>query len=292
MRCIAININPEDFKNASFEFLEYYNLCPKKPEQTFLEEILEKYANLPYENISKIIHLSENFTSENRIRLPDRVIDDHERFKLGGTCFSLTFYLQSILLSLGFNCYPVMADMRNQPNVHCALIVRLGQKKFLVDPGYLLTQPMEMNKDNPKLYRTEHTGVELRFNKQDERFFLYTFDREQVKWRYQFFDRPTSPNEFLKHWQDSFYKGTMHGIVLTKIQKDGMIYMHNDYLKITSIEGQQKQRVKSNYLTVVQQSFGFDPELVEHAQEAMVSNMALERELGIFKNKKGDDAAD
>lgn len=256
-----------------------------------MEQILNHYTNLPYENISKIIKLNQDFTAQDRIRLPNEVIDGFEQFRLGGTCFSLTFYLQSILLFQGFSCYPVMADMRNQPNVHCALIVLYNQKKYLIDPGYLLTRPMEMSKDNPRLYKTSHTGVELRFTKDDERYHLYTYDRHQLKWRYQFIDKAISSVEFLQHWQDSFYKGTMHGIVLTKVQKDGMIYMHNDYLKITSIEGQQTQRLKSNYLSVVQQTFGLNPELVEQAQEAILLNMALERELGYFKIKKDGHAA-
>jgi arylamine N-acetyltransferase len=287
-----IQLLPEQFKEASAEFLDYFNIKPSSPDLLYLEQILNNYTNLPYENISKIIKLGQDFTTDNRIRLPNEVIDDHEKFHFGGTCFSLTFYLQSILLFQGFNCYPVMADMRNQPNVHCALIVLYNQKKYLVDPGYLLTRPMEMSKDNPRLYKTSHTGVELRFAKEDERYHLYTFDRQQVKWRYQFIDRPISAAELLKHWQDSFYKGTMHGIVLTKVQKDGMIYMHNDYLKITSIEGQQTQRLKSNYFSVVQNTFGFDPQLIEQAQEAMQRNMALERELGFFKTKKGANATE
>lgn len=288
---MSIILNPEDHRSSALQFLDYYAIKQKSPGQLFLEEILEKYTNLPYENISKIIKLNQDFRSENRIRLPDQVINEHEQFKFGGTCFSLTFYLESILKTLGFNCYPIMADMRNQPNIHCALVVIMEMKKYLIDPGYLLTRPMEIHPDAPRLYRTEHTGVELRFDQSDERYHLYTFDREQKKWRYRFWERPTPPADFLRFWQESFYKGTMHGIVMTKINPDGMIYMHNNYLKITSIEGQQKKRLKEDYLFTVEDIFGFDSELVEKAQEAMQRNMALERELGIYK-KKDKNAAD
>ena len=282
---MPILLKPEDHRSSAFQFLNYYNIKQKLPGQLFLEEILEKYTNLPYENISKIIKLNEDFSSENRIRLPDQVINEHEQFKLGGTCFSLTFYLESILKTLGYNCYPIMADMRNQPNIHCALVVIIDMKKYLVDPGYLLTRPMEIHPDVPRLYRTEHTGVELSFDKSDERYHLYTFDRQEKKWRYRFWDRPAPPQDFLRYWQESFYKGTMHGIVMTKIKPDGMIYMQNNYLKITSIEGQQKQRLKEGYFSTVQNIFGFGPELVEKAQEAMQRNMALEWELALSKKR-------
>lgn len=277
---------PENFKEAGNEFLSFYAISPKLPDVDYLQQILAAYTNLPYENVSKIIKLNNHFTSEDRIRLPDEVIADHEQFRLGGTCFSLTFYLQAILLHQGFSCYPVLADMRNLPNVHCALVVIMSGKKYLIDPGYLLTRPMQISKDNPRLYRTEHTGVELRFDREEERFHLYTFDRSQYKWRYRFLDQPAAPEQFLKYWHESFYKGTMHGIVLTKINPDGMIYMHNDYMRITTPEGQQKQRVKSDYIRVVEDRFGLQGELVERAQEALQRNLALERELGIFKPKE------
>ena len=283
---IAILVNPEEHRAAVLQFLDFYHITQKSPALAFLGEILEKYTHLPYENISKIIKLNQDFLSLNRIRLPEQVINEHEQYRFGGTCFSLTFYLESILKTLGFICYPVMADMRNQRNIHCALIVLLERKKYLVDPGYLLTRPMEIHPDMPRLYRTKHTGVELRFDKNDERYHLYTFDQTQTKWRYRFRDCPVSHRDFLMFWQESFFKSTMHSIVMTKIKEDGMIYLHNDYLKISSIAGQHKQRLKSNYLTVIQDVFGIDPQLVEQAQEALSRNMALERKFHIFTAKE------
>ena len=204
----------------------------------------------------------------------------------GGTCFSLTFYLQSILTQHDFMCYPVIAHMRNRPNVHCALVVIMNRLKYLVDPGYLLTQPMEIHPDKPRLYRTTHTGVELRFNKDDESYHLYTFDREEIKWRYTFMDQPLQADEFLKHWQASFYQGTMHGICMTRVQDDGMIYLHNDYLQVTSIEGKIKKKLKENYLDTVQDLFGISPQWVEEALSAIPRNKELEKELGFYSPKK------
>jgi arylamine N-acetyltransferase len=282
-------LDPYDHLDAVDEFLDFFGLKSKSASLAYLEQILSFYARLPYENISKIITLSDDFLSPDHIRLPGQIITDHIRYHLGGTCFSLTFFLQTILVKHDFTCYPITAHMRNRPNEHCALVVNLEKKKYLIDPGYLLTRPMEIDPDKPRLYQSPFTGVELTFDSGEERYHLYTFDRQQVKWRYCFEDRPLSAEDFLKYWQLSFYKGTMHGICLVQIRRDGLTYLHNDFLQVSTIDGKKKQRVGSDYQTVVKDIFDIAPEMVEQAKTAISANMALERKYNIYKKAKKDE---
>ncbi|HPG40034.1 MAG TPA: arylamine N-acetyltransferase [bacterium] len=278
---------PDTHNGAVQQFLTYFNITSEPPHAEYLVKLLEAFTNLPYENISKIIKLNHDFTAETRVRLPEEVMEDHIRFHLGGTCFSLTWFLQALLLSQGFICYPVIAGMRNRPNCHCALVVLQDGKKYLVDPGYLLTSPMEINKDQPRIYRTSHSGVELVFDKTLEQYFLCTFTRHESKWRYFFQDMPVPPEKFLHYWLDSFYQSTMHGLCLTKIRKDGLVFLHKDFLQISNFEGKEKLKVKQNYHTIVQEIWGIDPELVEHALAAIPENIQQQKELGLFyKNKR------
>ncbi|MBN2411397.1 arylamine N-acetyltransferase [candidate division KSB1 bacterium] len=281
-----IIINPADHEQAVSHFIKYHNIKSKSPELSYLEELLIHYAGLPYENISKIVKLHHDFSSPERIRLPEEIMDDYERYHLGGTCFSLTFFLQSLLTIQGFHCYPVIASMQNRPNAHCALIVSLNEKKYLIDPGYLLTKPMELHKNHPRVYRTPHSGVELIFNKNNEHFFLRTFDRHQSKWRYFFRDDPVPPDLFLSFWYDSFYKSTMHDICLTKIRNDGLVYMHKDLLQITNFDGKQKEKIKHNYHAIVHNIFGIDPQLVEQALVAIHENIRRQKQLGLFRKNE------
>jgi len=283
-----IILDPFQHLDGVKQFMDYFDIEPQNPGLLFLQKILTHYAQVPYENVSKVLKLNRDFTSPQHIRLPEEIIDDHIQYGLGGTCFSLTYYLQSILSIYDFHCYPVMADMKNRPNVHCALVVELDRKKYLVDPGYLLTQPMEINPDKPRLYRSPHTGVELRFDTRDERYHLYTFDRQNIKWRYTFKDRPTPADEFLQHWLASFYQGTMHGILLTRVQNDGLIYLHNNYLQISNIEGKTKKRLKENYPNIVQDLFGISADLIQEAEQAIARNMELEKKFGYFRQGKNN----
>ena len=278
-----IILDPTAHADAVHHFTQFFRLAAAAPSLILLQQILSRYSQLPYENISKIVKLRKDFLSPERLRLPEEVMDDHARFHLGGTCFSLTFFLQSILSQHDFQCYPVMADMSNRPNVHCALIVSLDRTKYLLDPGYLLTQPMEIHPDKPRLYHTPHTGIELVFQHQDHKYHLYTFDRQQSKWRYRFSDRPTPPEEFQQHWQASFVQGTMHNICLTRVSERGMIYLHKDYLQVSTIEGREKRRIKQNYSGIIQDLFGIAPEWVEQALAAIPHNLEFERQSGFFR---------
>lgn len=278
----GFHLEPFRHRDGVQMFLDYFHLPPRKAGLRFLQEILERFATLPYENISKIIQLHDNWDRLEKLRLPEQVMADHIAHRLGGTCFSLTFFLQAILTQHGFGCYPVMADMRAGRNIHCALIVLLDGVKYLVDPGYLLTRPMELNPQKPRLYRTEFTGVELRYDLDTARYSLFTFDKMETKWRYHFSDYPTPPEEFLRHWLASFGWNSMHGICLTKVMHGGLIYVRQTFMRETTFAGKRNIHIKKNYHAAINEVFGIEPQLIERAQWALAENLARKREMGLW----------
>ena len=283
-----IHLDPHLHSDGVLTFMDFFDLRQKKPELLFLREIIMRFATIPYENISKIIKLNSNWDSETKIRLPEEIIDEHISFHLGGTCFSLTFFLHTILTMNGFDCSPVMADMRAGRNIHCCVVVRLNGKKYLVDPGYLLYHPMEIDPARPRLYRTQFAGIELQYDPKTEYYNLFTFDKNETRWRYRFRDRPTPADEFLGHWYASFWKPTLHGILLTKVTKDGLIYVHKTFMRETTFHGRRNMNIKKNYHTAIHDIFGIDAQLIDQAQSALKENLAQERELGLYlpKNEK------
>ncbi|HHE37213.1 MAG TPA: hypothetical protein ENL20_01400 [Candidatus Cloacimonetes bacterium] len=256
-------------RNSSKLFLSHFNLTSQKPEIIFLKEILLHFSKIPYENISKIIKFNKHQKFEDRIRLPEEIIEDHIRNRLGGTCFSLTFFLQTILTSNGFKCYPITADMLNRPNEHCALIVVLKDNKFLVDPGYLLSEPVQLIYGS-NIVQTQVSTIELVYDDLDELYHVYSFDGIYKKWRYCFEDKPVSDDEFQKYWEASFFKGTMNGICLNQIQDGKMMYVHNDYFRITSLKGKEKKKISENYISSINKIYGITPELIEQAQSLLL----------------------
>lgn len=265
--------------------MAFFKLQRKRPDLSFLQEILLHFANLPYENLSKIIKLNKAWDYENKIRLPEEVIEDHISHKLGGTCFSLTFFLQSILNFSGLVCYPVMADMRAGKNIHCCLIVVLNSVKYLVDPGYLLKKPMEINPEKLQLVRNEFADVELKFDQKNQSYNLFTLNKNEVKWRYRFQDRPVPPDEFLDHWLASFRLNSMHRIYLTRIMGNGLFYVQDNFMRKTTFECKQNFNIKHNFHSAIYDIFGIDKELTEQARSTLKMNLEKERALGLWVPK-------
>lgn len=272
---MALILDPQQHSDGVRRFLLHYNLLPgRQPDLVGLQKILVSFSHLPYENLSKIIKFHRHGVEESeRLRLPEEVVEDHLHSHLGGTCFSLTFFLQAILLQHGFSCYLVMGDMKAGRNIHCALIVMLDHTKYLIDPGYLLRQPLALDPNRPRLYHTEFTGVELRLNPAHAAYEVFTFNRQEMKWRYRFVDRPTSPEEFLSHWQASFHRNSMNALCLTRVTDEELIYIRKDFMRITNLAGKRNVSIKDKYHSTIQQTFGIAPEYVERALSALRDNL-------------------
>ena len=130
------------------------------------------------------------------------------------------------------------------------------------------------------------SGVDLDFQKESETYELYTFNQTERKWRYRFQDQPVSDEDFLKHWLKSFAWNSMHGLCLTKVEKDRMIYIHKTFMRETAFEEKKNMNIKNNYHATISQIFGIDSQLVEEALSAIKYNMEREREMGIWIPKK------
>jgi arylamine N-acetyltransferase len=265
-------LNPYRQKEAVALFYETAGFRAEKPDFEFLCRILSVFSRIPYENLSKIIKYRHFFEDVQRIRLPLEVMDSYRRKRLGGTCFSLTFLLQSILCVTGFECYPVMADMHRGRNVHCALVVLLNGSHFLVDPGYLLNEPMLLQRGKGHVFRTLFTGLEVSFDNEHEVYRVSTFNKREKQWRYSFSDLPVGPDTFLSHWLGSFQWNSMNGLCLNRVDRERMVYIHNHYMRQTSFEYKESMNIQSRYHAVVESVFGIEKSVLEEALAALEAN--------------------
>jgi arylamine N-acetyltransferase len=279
-------LNPFLHTAAAKGFHGHFGIASKKADIHYLKEILHHFSKFPYENLSKIIKHSRETEMLRKLRFPVEVMEGYVQNRLGGTCFSLTFFLETVLVHNGYRCYPVMADMKWSANSHCAVIVFLDDAKFLVDPGYLLNQPMRLADERPRVFDSEFTGVEL-VRRPDTGFCeVHTFNRTEMKWRYRFRDVPCPPDEFLRHWISSFSWNSMHGLCLTRTDRGRLIYIHKQFMRESSYSGKRNFNIKNDYHARIHAAFGIEPVTVERALSALEFNMARERELGLWKPKE------
>ncbi len=116
----------------------------ERPEPTtMIAVIAQAVGHLPYENLGKVADRSERGS----IRLPTiaETVDSHLANGSGGTCFALTDLLRALLVASGFDARPILADRTYGPATHCAVRVELQGRPLLVDPGYLIHEPLPLS---------------------------------------------------------------------------------------------------------------------------------------------------
>ncbi|MFQ6103710.1 MAG: arylamine N-acetyltransferase [Candidatus Glassbacteria bacterium] len=271
-------LEPERYRAASTGFFKHFSFTPGGPVRDFLELLMERYTMIPYENLSKIIKREYVGTGPGRLRLPEEVLGDHIERGLGGTCFSLSFYLMSILHNAGLESYICMAHMRRRKNVHCVTVVRTIEGKYLLDPGYVISSPVPMKRNSPVVLKTPHAFVRLTYDNVRRVFDLFSGNRDELKWRYRFSDVPVSLADFLEHWQSSFDQQTMDNICITLRRGNRLVYVHGDYYRESRIDGFSKRRLKQNLHGTIQRVSGVSGQVIEEALCA----------LGLHR-KKGND---
>lgn len=250
---------------AVFLFQGHFGLDRPRPDLDYLRQILRHYARIPYENISKIIKVAKNPDPEAKFRLPREVMEDHILHRLGGTCFSLTYFLERILSASGYPCHKAMAHMSAGENIHCVMVVEVSGEHFLVDPGYLLWEPLPLPSEEPQTAYTPRGGLELQYDPSECQYHLFTLDVGGHKWRYRFSDQAVSDREFREHWIASFSKPTMHNILLNQLTEKGQLYIRGNHLRLTSLREERKANIRQDYHQKIRQLFGIDPGWVEEA---------------------------
>ena len=272
----------ETYCHAAQDFLIQKGLHRNRPDIDQLKAILEVFAALPYENLSKIIKYHHAPQGGHSVRFPDEVFEDHLKHGLGGTCFSLAYSLLTLLHFCEFQAYAVLADMRYGRQTHCAVVLLWEDEKYLIDPGYLLTRPLRIVPQGESRMQTAVSVVELLYESAQGAYQLWTTQSGNRKWRYSWVDHPVSMDEFHARWMDSFQWNGMHGLCLNKISQDRMVYLHKNFMRETSINGKRNFKINDHYPQVVARTFAIDVHIVEEAQAAVGKNKVGKWESGLW----------
>jgi len=241
---------------------------------TFLKDFALHFSRFPYENISKIVKTANAPDPRECMRLPQEVVIDHLEHNFGGTCFSLAFMLERMLRVSGFHCYKVMADMNSGRNVHCLVMVREGEIRYMIDPGYALYGVIPIPEEGTRQVTCPHAMVEVErsgpgAHSEGGVYNVWTTDSTGRKWRYRFRDDPISDTDYETHWIASFSKPTLNHICLTRITPQGHLYFRKDYSRFASRAAINKQRVRDGVEKYIQEEFGIGADWVSLARKIL-----------------------
>ena len=283
---------------ATSKFLDICSSTEDSPSLKLLGKIAEEFGRIPWENLTKFIkkhHINGQGDTEfsssesaiitefpsfddqcqftlsqnefwNCLRLSEEVIEDFVHHGTGGTCFSLTHALAIIASDLGFTVFPAMADMKHGPNIHCALVSIIDGKRYIVDPGYLIVEPLQLEIGKPVSVELPGHSINYVPVKEMDAFDLYTKNvRGEKVFRYRIRPTPVTENEFLGHWLASFEANGMNGLHLNAFSSAGRLSAHNFNLRIDDGMRKKNVKLKTDYVGKVSTEFGIERSIVETA---------------------------
>ncbi len=215
-------------------FLDNFGITEQIAPEHLLRNVVTAFSSLPYENLTKIIMESEAGRVELARRDPYRVLSDHFEFGSGGTCFSLTATLLHLVRALGFEAEPLLADRHYGTNTHCALMVRIENRPHLIDPGYLILEPIPMLPPETREIVTHFNRISLVPKADGNRIDLFTLRERSSSCRLTYKTSPADAGEFLKAWDESFQWEMMTYPLLTRVQGDAQLYLRGNRMLIRS----------------------------------------------------------
>jgi arylamine N-acetyltransferase len=257
----------EEDRRAAIRLIDSFGLRNLSSGAHGLEEIYERLRALPYENLTKLLRKHSGDPPSSWPRLPEEVVRDYLAWRSGGTCFSLTKLLETVLLEAGFRCHPVLADMPHGREIHCALVVHADHERYLLDPSYLLPKPMKLPVRGQTSLRSPASVLVLE-GESATTYRLFTRRADQPpKWRYTFRDEPATENRFMSRWMESFDQTMMNSLVMTTLSYDRQLYLHNDRLQEVGLESRRTTALREDYADALGHVFGIDESLARKAHQ-------------------------
>jgi len=242
-----------------------------------LGNVLRCFARLPYENLSKIVRHAQGGDAAASRRDPQDVVCDHIDLGAGGTCFSLTATLCHLVRALGFAAEPILADRHYGVDTHCALLVWIDGRAHLVDPGFLIVDPVPLLGDGEQEIETSFHTVRLVPEAAPGKVALHTVQDGAASHRLTLKTDPVDWGDFCRAWDTSFGWEMMRQPLLTTVVAGAHLYVRGKHWQTRSRHTVQRARVSDEeWVQAVARTFAIDRRLVESA-------------LRVLRESEGDD---
>lgn len=240
-------------------FFDHFGLLPEGGVNR-LYDVAAAFSRIPWENLTKFLLKARG---EERLRMPGEVFEGHARNGTGGTCYSLTEALGSVLAACGWRVRPLTGHMRHGRNIHCALLAEGWGESFLLDPGYVVPMPVRLNKEGGVL---SLPGRKLVWTAGGEGWDLHSVENEgKPQWRYHLESRELAREEFIAFWKESFNAPGLNSLHINLSLPDRRLSAHNGNLRIAAERDSENRKLAADYGSSVSEAFGLSSSLAGEA---------------------------
>lgn len=245
---------------AAGVFFEHFGISPGG-RASDVHLVAETFGMIPWENLTKFLLKA---AGENRPRLAAEVMEGHAANGTGGTCYSLTEALGSVVSACGLSSRPLTGHMKHGRNIHCALLVQGKSGTFILDPGYTVPGAVELDSDGSG--EIDVPGRRMLWKPVQAGWELHTEENGEHRHRYTLESRVLSRAEFLGYWKDSFDATGLSGLHINMPGRmGGRISAHNENLRIVNDKARTNTRLSKDYPALVHENFGISPEVALEA---------------------------
>ncbi len=233
---------------------------------TLIHKLCAAFANMPYENLTKIIKSDAVISAGSAKRLPDEVIRDYLQYGTGGTCFSLTAAFIALFNACGIEAHPILADRHYGVETHCALVFPQEAGLLLLDPGYLIHQPIPLPTLAPQTVTHGFNTLELVPQDAGQKVELFTVVNNSRKSRLTYKVNPVDGPTFGRAWERSFAWEMMTYPVLTKQCHGVQQYLQGNQLRIRDNTRTTKHQLTPDQeYDFISRTLGIHPAIIKQA---------------------------
>ncbi len=248
------------------EFEKHFRIPDTEAKLERLSKLVHAFSRIPYENLTKVLKFSQIPQVQQAKRTPGEVLKDHYHLGAGGTCFSLTLTLLQLVRALGFRAEPILADRHYGQDTHCAMIVWIEGQAHLLDPGFLILDPVPLDSKSSTEIQTSFNRISLEPRSDGSKLALHTLQNNQSSERLTFKLETVDASQFIRAWDSSFSWDMMRYPVLTHVQQNEHVYLQKGRVQRRSIETVQREEITSEDLAAfISKEFGLNAQVAEKA---------------------------
>jgi arylamine N-acetyltransferase len=179
------------------KILHYLNVKNNTLTTAYLQELITSYcSNIPWESLSKIIKKNAYTNPADCLRLADEFWTSAILHGTGGTCYESNWAFFCFLQNLGFEGYLTINKITDKSSVHSAIIVKINNKKYIVDIGYPVYAPIPINEGAITIINTYQSTYRSTFIAPNE-YIIENFPHPQP-YLYHLTDIPVTTKDYLK----------------------------------------------------------------------------------------------
>jgi arylamine N-acetyltransferase len=251
--------------------LHYLRVQKRRPCLAYLQELISAFSiTVPWESISKILRKATWGNPENCFRSENEFWTQSFQYGTGGTCYESNWAFSQLLISLGFDAYLTINKIVDKNSAHTAIVVTIDQLKYLVDVGYPLYAPIQLDAD--RIRNTSCHLITYRSSCLGQNEYLIENFPHPRPYLFHLKDVPVNPVDYLETARDDYGENGLFSdrIIIRKVidQVPARFDSSDIPFNIHTLHNGEKQRTVVNEDQLIKKlsdHFKISPELVARA---------------------------